>query len=148
ASSEQSAVVKLPYDPFDYQRRETFAVDNIGGKHVPVVIADLSKIENITAEDLKSVGYTYEADMDKWNISDTAADYIFTGNRELDFALPGTLKVIMYYEAWLNTSDKGKYFPILEAAQYVEKDQAGSSRINFIMLDCFSEGYSQSSLDQ
>ena len=35
---------------FDYQRRETFAVDNIGGKHVPVVIADLSKIEKITPD--------------------------------------------------------------------------------------------------
>src|SRR4026208_839963 len=39
------AVDKLSYDPFTYQRRETFEVGNIGGKHVPVVIADLSKIE-------------------------------------------------------------------------------------------------------
>ena len=41
-------IEKIPYDPFVYQRRETFAVDNIGDHHVPVVIADLSKIENIT----------------------------------------------------------------------------------------------------
>src|SRR4026208_1367045 len=39
------AINKLSYDPFNYQRRETFEVGNIGGKHVPVVIADLSKIE-------------------------------------------------------------------------------------------------------
>ena len=139
---------RLPYDPFNYQRRETFAVDNIGGKHVPVVIADLSKVEKITREDLKSVGYTYDADLDKWNISDTAADYIFTADQETGFALPGTLKVIMYHKAWLNTPDKEKYFPILEAEQYIEKNYPGSSRINFIMVDCFSEGYSQPSLNQ
>ena len=138
---------RLPYDPFNYQRRETFAVDNVGGKHVPVVIADLGKIENIMREDLNSVGYTYDADLDKWNISDAAADYIFTANQEPNFALPGTLKVIMYYRTWLNTPDKEKYFPILEAHQYIEKNWIGSSRINFIMLDCFSEGFSLSSLN-
>ena len=138
---------RLPYDPFNYERRETFAVDNVGGKHVPVVIADLSKLENITREDLNSVGYTYDADLDKWNISDAAADYIFTANQEPSFALPGTLKVIRYYRAWLNTPDKEKYFPILEAHQYLEKNLIGSSRINFIMLDCFSEGFSVPSLN-
>src|SRR5258705_5186578 len=51
----QASDFRLPYDPFSYQRRETFAVDNIGGKHVPVVIADLSKIEEITRDHLQSV---------------------------------------------------------------------------------------------
>jgi len=79
---------KISYSPFEYKRRETFAVDNIGGKHVPVVIADLSKIDKILAKDLQSVGYTYNEATDKWNISDAAADYIFTGNQLLDFELP------------------------------------------------------------
>ena len=139
---------RLPYDPFNYQRRETVAVDNIGGKHVPVVIADLSKIEKITTEDLKSIGYTYDAGPDKWNISDTAADYIFTANQALDFALPGTLKVIMNHKAWMNAPDKEKYFPILEAEEFIGKNFRGSTRINFIMLDCFSDGYSRLPLDQ
>jgi len=141
-------VNSLPYDPFNYQRRETFAVGNIGGKHVPVVIADLSKIERITREDLKSIGYSYDADLDKWNISDAAADYIFTANQNLDFALPGTLKVIMHYKAWQDSSDKEKYFPILDAEEHVVKNCKKSSHINFVMIDCFSEGYSQSSLDE
>src|SRR5436189_545547 len=34
-------IENISYDPFSYQRRETFAIDNIGGKHVPVIIADL-----------------------------------------------------------------------------------------------------------
>src|ERR1700742_2272864 len=32
--------IHLPYDPFSYKRRSTTAVNNIGGIHVPVVIAD------------------------------------------------------------------------------------------------------------
>src|SRR6478609_5750179 len=97
---------KLSYDPFNYQRRESFEVGNIGGKHVPVVIADLSKIEKITHYHLQSVGYTYDKATDKWNISDAAADYIFTSNQLLSFALPGTLKVIVYPEAWARAKDK------------------------------------------
>jgi (E)-4-hydroxy-3-methylbut-2-enyl-diphosphate synthase len=107
---------KLPYDTFHYQRRETFAVDNIGGKHVPVVIADLSKLEKINPADLRSVGYTYDEVTDKWNISDAAADYIFTGHQLLDFALPGTLKVIVYPAAWQDAAKASSIFPFSRTA--------------------------------
>src|SRR5688572_21113254 len=83
----------LPYSPFEYKRRVTFAVDHIGDHHVPVVIADLSKFQNISHTDLQSIGYRYDATNDKWSIADMAADYVFTGHHILDFALPGSLKV-------------------------------------------------------
>lgn len=130
---------KLPYDPFTYQRRESFEVGNIGAKHVPVVIADLSKIEKITYKDLQPVGYSYDEPSDKWNISDTAADYIFTGNQLLDFALPGTLKVIVYPEAWTRAKDKTKYFPIYQDSGYSASD-IKSDQLNFVMVDCFNDG--------
>ncbi|MEP7319361.1 MAG: (E)-4-hydroxy-3-methylbut-2-enyl-diphosphate synthase, partial [Panacibacter sp.] len=128
----------IPYSPFEYKRRETFAVDNIGAKHVPVVIADLSKIKNITAQHLQSVGYSYNEATDKWNISDGAADYVFTGNQLLDFELPGTLKVITYPDAWETATDKTKYFPIFDGGGYADSSQK-SDTINFVMLDCFSD---------
>jgi len=139
----------LSYDPFHYQRRETFAVDNIGGRHVPVVIADLSKLSAITPVDLQSVGYTYDESTDKWSINDAAADYIFTGNQLLDFELPGTLKVIVYPDSWQLSKDKSKYFPIYDAPSYVQKlkslkpeqktEDFFSSTLNFVMFDCFSK---------
>lgn len=128
----------LPYDPFHYQRRQSFAVDNIGGGHVPVVIADLSKIDVITPLHLQHAGYAYDEANDKWNISDTAADYVFTGHQELGFALPGTLKVITWPGQWQAAADKSKYFPIFEAKGYVEAQQK-SDTLNFVMLDCFSD---------
>ncbi len=137
AIRHQASGIRLPYDPFNYQRRETFAVDNIGSKHVPVVIADLSKLEKITPAHLQSVGYTYDALTDKWNIGDAAADYIFTGHQLLDFALPGTLKVIVYPGAW-SGADKTTYYPIFQDSGFAAAEEK-SEYINFVMIDCFSD---------
>jgi (E)-4-hydroxy-3-methylbut-2-enyl-diphosphate synthase len=141
--------VKLPYSPFEYKRRETFAVDNIGGRHVPVVVADLSKIEKIKPSHLQSIGYSYDEATDKWTIGDAAADYIFTGNKILDFALPGTLKVIVYPAAWaeavnspLATKWRGEggevYFPIYSDSGFAAAEFK-SARLNFVMVDCYSD---------
>ena len=132
------AVEKIPYSPFTYQRRETFVVVNIGGKHVPVVIADLSKITGITPKHIESIGYKYDESTDKWNISDAAADYVFTGNQLLNFALPGTLKVITYPAAWETATDKEKYYPIFDSSGYVQAT-AKSNELNFVMIDCFND---------
>ncbi len=125
-----------PYSPFEYKRRETISVSNIGGHHVPVVIADLSKLSTISPKDLESIGYTYDETTDKWKISDAAADYIFTGNLLLNFSLPGTLKVIVYPATWLQATDKEKYFPIWEDDAYSKSVKRSS--LNFVMMDCFS----------
>jgi (E)-4-hydroxy-3-methylbut-2-enyl-diphosphate synthase len=131
------SIEKIPYNPFIYKRRHTIAVDNIGEKHVPVVIADFSKIDNITPSHLQSIGYTYNEATDKWSISDAAADYVFTGNQILSFALPGTLKVIVYPTAWLQAGDKTTYFPIFQDSGYVNTD--AKSHLNFVMVDCFND---------
>lgn len=138
---------KLPYSPFDYKRRETKEVTNVGGKHVPVVVADLSKTQKITPAHLQEIGYTYDEAMDKWHIADAAADYIFTGNQELDFALPGTVKVLQYHNAWLNAADKEKYVPLFDAQQYTNEDVQRSALQNFVMVDCYSAGYPDQGLD-
>ncbi len=120
--------------PFEYNRRATFEVTNIGGKHVPVVIADFSKFEKITPADLQNIGYTYDAGTDKWNIGDAAADYIFC-NQALDFDLPGTLKVILYHDAWSAAPDKEKYVLLLDAPQYLDESIEKSTHLNFVMVD-------------
>ena len=127
----------LPYSPFEYRRRPSFEVDNIGGHHVPVVVADFSKLETIIPKDLESIGYSYDELLDKWNISDAAADYFFTGHNILDFPLPGTLKVIVYPATWLLAEDKTKYFPIFDGPNFLEiynGDKNVSSLMNFVMV--------------
>ncbi len=138
------AISKLPYDPFEFKRKETFEISNIGDGHVPVAIADFSKMELIQPVDIVSIGYTYDAQTDKWLIGDAAADYIFC-NKELSFELPGTLKVILPHDQWMESKDKQKYFPILDDQQYVDAATELSPVMNFVMLDCYSEGQSSES---
>ena len=145
--------LKISYDPFHYQRRESFSVDNIGGKLVPVVIADLSKIDKITPTHLQSIGYSYDEATDKWAIGDAAADYIFTGHQLLQFALPGTLKVIVYPAAWAESvkspspqSGEGwgeSYFPIYSDSGYTAS-AIRSDKLNFVMIDCYNDGIDSS----
>ena len=137
ASGVVPAIDKVPYSPFEYKRRASFAVDRIGGGQVPVVIADLSKIENITPDHLRSVGYSYDAKTDKWTIGDVAADFIFTGHQLLPFALPGTLKVIVFPDAWQQAASDS-YFPFFAASGYAAA-ATKSEKLNFVMLDCYSD---------
>ncbi len=141
------AIEKFPYSTFEYNRRETFAVSNIGAKQVPIVVADFSKFEKITPADLQSIGYTYDAATDKWNIGDAAADYIFC-NAALGFDLPGTLKVILYHQPWLAAADKTKYVPAFETDQYLDDSVEKSAFLNLVMIDCYSEGYHEQPLEK
>ncbi len=119
------------YDPFNYRRRKTTAVQNIGGTQVPVVVGDFGKIKNTTPESLQSIGYTYNAADDKWNVSDFAADYLFI-EEVPDFKLPGTLRVITWHGVWKEASDKTKVFPYLTRSQYLSDEK--SDTLNFVDL--------------
>ena len=90
-----------PLHSYDYQKRETTAVLNIGGKNVPIVLADFSQKKEITPASFFALGYNYSVPLDKWHISDMAADYVFVGNNDIDFEVPGTLGVIYNFNKCL-----------------------------------------------
>jgi len=127
-------IQKLPYSPYEYKRRETTAINNIGGYHVPIVVADFMQAGTITHQDLQAIGYTYNEQTDKWNIGDAAADYIYTGNKILNFSLPGTLKVICDHKIWLEADDKQKYFPFYNGKEYLQHIDR-SALMNFVSVD-------------
>ena len=134
ASSPLPAIEKLPYSPFEYARRKSIAVENIGGKQVPVVVADLSSRDSITPSDLQSIGYTYDEPTDKWSIGDAAADYVYTGSTPITFGLPGTLKNIVQASAWKQNS--ASVFPIFGLADF-NLATLKSDRINFVQVDAY-----------
>jgi len=131
-------LTQLPYSPFEYTRRATTAVRNIGGKQVPVVIADLSHLSTIEITDLVAIGYTYDAASDKWAISDAAADYVFIGNKPLDFNLPGTLSIVATPAVCALANNTEKYHPIIDAASFIALD-AKHPQLNFVQIDCYSD---------
>jgi len=131
-------LTQLPYSPFEYTRRATTAVRNIGGKQVPVVIADLSHLSTITTTDLVAIGYTYDAATDKWTISDAAADYVFIGNKPLDFNLPGTLSIVATPAVCAIANNTEKYHPIIDAVSFIALE-AKHPQLNFVQIDCYSD---------
>ena len=126
--------VKLPYSPFEYSRRMSVANFNLGGKNVPVVVADFMQQGSIVPSDLQAIGYTYNEATDKWNIADAAADYIYTSSKIINFNLPGTLQVICDYQTWVTATDLNKYFPLFDKNNF-RTAESKSEKINFITLD-------------
>jgi len=113
----------LPYNPFEYKRRISNPVDNIGANNVPVVITFCAPTGiGETPESLEAVGYHYDAATDKWTIGDAATDYVYTGDTIPAFALPGTLRVIVDYETWRASEHKSSSIPAFSAAQYLVAD--------------------------
>ena len=104
---------ELPYNPYEYARRETTLIHNIGGKNVPVVMADFSKKDTISPASFFAFGYNYSHNLDKWNLQDQAADYVFIGDNSITFEVPGTLGVICSWINWsTNYKDKKGYYPL------------------------------------
>jgi (E)-4-hydroxy-3-methylbut-2-enyl-diphosphate synthase len=129
-------IEKIPYSPFEYKRRPSRAISNIGDHHVPVVVADFMNSGSIRPEDLEKIGYRYDVGNDKWNIGDAAADYLYAGNRLIGFALPGTLKLICDHKAWLQAGVQARqqYFPLYQGMEYLQESEH-SAVLNFVSLD-------------
>ncbi|AKD04750.1 1-hydroxy-2-methyl-2-(E)-butenyl 4-diphosphate synthase [Pontibacter korlensis] len=124
-------VCNIPIDPFQYHRRQTLEVENLGGANVPRVVADLSRLTDIKYADLKSVGHLYSLLLDKFNMNDLGADYIYTGDSPVTFMLPNGLKEIVNYEAWVAAEQQEDRHPLMSAAVYLSQAKR-HAKLNFI----------------
>lgn len=112
-------VAQVPVDPFSHQRRHSREVLNIGARHVPVVMADLSGRKEITPASLFAWGYRYSVPLDKWNITDQACDYAFIGKHTINFEIPGTLGIVQEHATWLTNKSKERHYPFLTKKDYL-----------------------------
>ena len=127
-------ITKNPLHSFDYKRRKTNEVLNIGGGNVPIIMADFCLKEKITAASFFAFGSNYSVPLDKWNLSDMAADYVFVGNHDLDFEVPGTLGVIYNYKKWI---EHKKGYPFLTINDYLDEEKI-SEKMNIVYI-CLSD---------
>ena len=130
-----------PINPFEYKKRQTKEVFNIGDKQVPVVMADFSQKNKITAASLFALGYNYSVPLDKWNIADMACDYIFAGNNIVDFAIPGTLGIVYNYKTWIENKGE-RCYPLIDAKTYLS-DVELSTELNIVhvCLNDFNDAF-------
>lgn len=122
-----------PIDPFQYQRRKTREVLNIGGKNVPRVIADISQLNNPELKDFKGIGYFYMPLLDKWKMNDLGSDYVYSAGNPISFMLPNGLKEILDYEAWLKHEDRVNKYPLLSISLLLSQNQR-HGQLNFVRM--------------
>jgi len=136
------SIKENPINPFNYSKRKTNSIINIGGTKVPVVVADCSIEREINQASFIPLGYIYDETSDKWNISDTAADYIFTGIHHVNFEIPGTLGLIQNYKVWLNNTGDKNRFPLFTTTEFLS-ESVFSNSLNFIKIsiDEFSDSF-------
>ena len=127
-------VVNYDLDPFNYTRRKSNAIDNIGGTHVPVVVLTPPDKDLKSPENFSAIGYDYDPALDKWNIGDMAPDYIYLGDRDIKFELPGSLKRIYNFDKWNSLENKTDSFPLFTSGQFLDIG-ARSEKINFVSIN-------------
>jgi (E)-4-hydroxy-3-methylbut-2-enyl-diphosphate synthase len=125
--------INLSYDPYDYQRRETISINNIGGHNVPRIIADFSNRDSISQATLFPVGYNYSVPLDKWNISDLACDYVYVGNNYVDFDIAGTLGIIYNSEAWKELENPLRQYPLFCGEEFFKSEKT-HPELNFVAV--------------
>ncbi|MDH5474660.1 MAG: (E)-4-hydroxy-3-methylbut-2-enyl-diphosphate synthase [Cyclobacteriaceae bacterium] len=126
-------ILDSPIDPFAYHKRVTHIVENIGEHHVPRVIADVSKIENIEFKDLKSIGHFHLSAMDKWKMNDQGADFVYSGINPIPFMLPNGLKEIIDHSVWKQKADATNY-PLIPWKEYTTSIPKHPT-LNFLSLN-------------
>ncbi len=126
-------IYNLPYSPYDFSKRVSKEVVNIGGHNVPRVVADFSQKQKITAASLFAVGYNYSVPLDKWNLTDQACDYVFVGDNTVDFQIPGTLGLIYNASKWNDLEDKTRSYPLFSFEEFNSAPKK-SDVLNFISL--------------
>ena len=130
-------VTELPYNPFSFARRATTEIHNIGSKHVPVVVADCSEKQAITPANFYAFGYNYSIQLDKWNLQDQAADYVYIGENTISFEVPGTLGVIVDFSVWSqNYAAKTGFYPLVKPT---DLGQLNNDQRAFLVIESENE---------
>lgn len=120
----------VPINFYEYKRRESQNVANVGRGNVPVVVGDLSQINELKTSHFFPFGYNYSVPLDKWNISDQAVDYLFIGDNSCSFEIPGTLSLIQNLATW---ETKERHFPLINFEQ-IESISTLDSKMIFLSL--------------
>ncbi len=121
------------YSPYQYKRRVTEEIENLGAHQVPRVVINLEKENLKDPAILNSVGYNYSALLDKYNLNDQACDMVYLGDELPSFSFPGGLKQLYNYQTWLGLSDKQNCHPLFNLTDFV-KAEVKDEKLNFIKI--------------
>lgn len=113
SESEKYFIPSL-HNPYEHNRRKTNDLQLLGDHHVPVVIADLSNTKLNEPLQLSQIGYAYSALLDKYNLTDLAADIAYVGDQIPEYNFPGNLKLLINYKTWQSHQSIENSIPYIE----------------------------------
>ena len=128
------SIEENPIDPFNYNKRKSFDILGIGGSNVPRVVSDYSNRVIESHTDLIDIGFTYDEQSDKWNLSDIAADLIYLGKNSLPFDCPNGLKAINDFEVWQQVENPYNNYPLFDLKNYLNATKK-SDELNFVKIN-------------
>ncbi len=123
-----------PINPFVYTRWKSHELDCIGNGRPPVVFGDLSNADHVKPASLYPFGYRYSIPKDEWNVSDLAADFIYVGDKAVDFEIPENMGIVMDQTTWQEHAHRPRTYPILSAESFAENGET-SAELNFIRAE-------------
>jgi len=132
----------LTYSPYEYKRRESVKIENVGDKNVPIVVADLSIKKNINPSNLYSCGYSYSVPLNVWNKLDQAADVLYVGKQYIDFETPSDLRLLQDFEVWQENSI---YTPLVSFSQ---RHLISRNIVRFLLIDLDKDIYTDCFFDK
>jgi (E)-4-hydroxy-3-methylbut-2-enyl-diphosphate synthase len=133
------------FGPYEYTRRHTREVANVGHHNVPRIFADLSKSKLDEPLQLSDIGYTYSPLLDKYNLSEMTADFVYLGDRTPEYSFPGNLKKVFDYSTWKNLTDQQNSHPLFSVEEYLKTDKR-SATLNFININ--ADQYNHTTIQQ
>ncbi|OEK01709.1 4-hydroxy-3-methylbut-2-en-1-yl diphosphate synthase [Roseivirga sp. 4D4] len=127
-------IEESPIDPYAYHRRQTREIVNIGQTNVPRVMADFSRIDEVSIKSLKAIGHFYLPEPDKWTMNDQGADYVYSGGKAIPFMLPNGIREVIDYPIWNELEDKKNRHPIYALDQLKVAENCDDT-LNFVTLE-------------
>ena len=131
--------IKIPgnykFSPFEYDKRESKNIYNIGADHFPVVISNMSNIDLSKKSNLSELGITFDEINKSWIKSDTSPDYLYLGNNSISIK-NFNYDIILDYASWLGHKDTEGIFPLIDFMDFHNnKIKSVSEKLNFMMVD-------------
>lgn len=134
-------VINSDINLFDFYKRSTSLIRNIGSKKVPVVITDASHEKYISTDLPKKAGYLLNEDTLEWEKGKLVSDYLFVNGFDPIFAdYPKELGIIVDQECWemANNFTENTY-PLFQVREFSTKNLSRFQSDLYFVESCYSD---------
>jgi len=123
------------YHPFEYCKRDSDAVTNIGGKFQPIVITDLHLLPTLSSKIYSKIGYKQNQETKEWKPTSMKPDFVFWDKTALPADFPKSQKVIVPQSLWLEVNKTfSESYPIFSLEEFSISSKK-SKIVNFVRLE-------------